>query len=314
VAMVADPSEWTDAEGGPLEPDPPPGTVGDDVAWEIVVGPGTEDAEGWQYSTSFEHLTVKRAGGRASQRLGDVVRRRAWKRIGATAPPADTGETAAAAVQRDAATKKRAVKAFIALVLEMVSRRQIWTLFPWDPSALYFLAAKHRDIYKKLQEQAQDRRLFRPGDPVPPSPLHFRVSDAKGANGSQQPPLHEERTLLDDIRTAAVHSRAAYGFAMLAGHVESVASFLRMQAFGPLTFDAAGGASAEANLEALVEMAKVRPNDVLFAEWRTGGSKRSVLLKSIACVPFFHLSSCMCAHQEERKKERDPNSYLLHPP
>jgi hypothetical protein len=37
--------------------------------------------QGWQYGTVFKHLQYKREGGRASQRFGDVVRRRQWRQV-----------------------------------------------------------------------------------------------------------------------------------------------------------------------------------------------------------------------------------------
>ena len=41
--------------------------------------------------------------------------------------------------------------------------------------------------------------------------------------------------LLQDALCAAMHSRAAYGFAMAAGHVSSVASYIRLHTLQPLT-------------------------------------------------------------------------------
>lgn len=40
--------------------------------------------QGWQYGTVFKHLQYKREGGRASQRFGDVVRRRQWRQVSCT--------------------------------------------------------------------------------------------------------------------------------------------------------------------------------------------------------------------------------------
>ena len=41
--------------------------------------------------------------------------------------------------------------------------------------------------------------------------------------------------LLQDLLCASMHSRAAYGFAMAAGHVSSVASYIKLQTLQPLT-------------------------------------------------------------------------------
>ena len=75
---LLDRPEWTDGSGAA-----PAGVLRlpceDHAGWQLVTGAGT-DAEGWQYGTVFRHLEYKRAGGRASQRLGDTVRRRLWRR------------------------------------------------------------------------------------------------------------------------------------------------------------------------------------------------------------------------------------------
>lgn len=177
------------------------------------------------------HLEYKRAGGRSSARFGDTVRRRLWRRrqgtpaadapalavpadaeAGATAAAAVAAvgegvsvEAAAAAVARDARegeARKKAIKAFLALVLDVLrcgrlggrvlestrmerdcialhcacvhgccrklgplnpdrllsprclslcSRRQLWTLVPWDPAAPFLLAKKHQKVYQELQ-------------------------------------------------------------------------------------------------------------------------------------------------------------------
>lgn len=40
---------------------------------------------------------------------------------------------------------------------------------------------------------------------------------------------------VQDLLCAAMHSRAAYGFAMAAGHVSSVSSYIKLQTLQPLT-------------------------------------------------------------------------------
>ena len=147
MALLDFPS-FSDAEGNPVTLDVPPNKDPDPTKWRIVVSPAT-DREGWQYGTVFQHLSSKRPGGRASQRLGDAVRRRAWIRSdqkpsatavedaeaeGSKATPISSGgfqanerqrfservlsqkerlDEAAASAQRESAAKRRAVKSFI---------------------------------------------------------------------------------------------------------------------------------------------------------------------------------------------------------
>lgn len=101
------------------------------------------------------------------------------------------------------------------------------------------------------QVQAYERRLFTANEDSPASVVHPTTG----------------RTLLQDLLCAAMHSRAAYGYAMAAGHISSVSSYIRLKALAPFTFDAVTGVSAEANVEAVAAMTGIEPADVLQAEW-----------------------------------------------
>lgn len=216
------------------------------------------------------HLEFKRPGGRSSQRFGDMVRRRLWRRRAPSPRPSTQGDEACAlaaaaaaagdssanrtrsrglaspgapgtdasaalagaagaellGVQQGAAgagagggeqsgrsalsayeaeAKKRAMKAFMSLVLDLLQRRRLWSIIPWDPSALLVLYRKHQQVYTELQAQAYERRLFAADLAAPPSRLR-----------------PQQRTMLQDVLAAAMHSRAAYGYPMAAGHVSSV--------------------------------------------------------------------------------------------
>eukprot|EP00887_Chlorella_sp_A99_P004794 scaffold4.g4794.t1 len=233
---------WTDtSEEGKavaLEQLPP-----EEPGWEIVVTPAT-DAHGWQYATVFKHLDYKRPGGRASQRFGDLVRRRLWQRRagagtatalvseddatsralaaaarGSAAEEIAAAEKARAAVEAEA--QRKAIKNFLGMVLDMLSRRSVFQLMPWDPTALPVLLTKHRQVIEELQHDAAQRRMFGEDTPPPPSPLR---------------PGRADHNLLQ-----------------------------------PLQFDAVGGVSAEANNEAVAALAGLDPADILQAgasEWR----------------------------------------------
>lgn len=150
---VLDAPAWSDSTGAPVVLERPPPE--DPAAWELVANPATDDAEGWQYGTVFKHLEYKRAGGRSSARFGDTVRRRLWRRrcgsdseaapaLAVTAAGGEAATAAAAAAAavgagesvaaeaaalaaarevreaRETEARKKAVKAFLALVLDLL--------------------------------------------------------------------------------------------------------------------------------------------------------------------------------------------------
>lgn len=251
---ILDQHAWSDSEGNAVALASPPSPDSPEE-WEVVVSPST-DEQGWQYGTVFKHLQYKRAGGRASQRFGDLCRRRAWQRrdhgvLGSTLEPAAVADPAVAAA-REAEAKNKALRGFITMILDLLSRRKLWNLVPWDPTAVFVVLKTHQEVYKELQTQAYKRQIFSADTDSPPSVLH---PDGSG-------------TLLQDLLCASTHSNAAYGFAMAAGHITSVASYIRLQTVQPLSFNAVAGASVEANNEAVAALAGVHPSDILLAHWR----------------------------------------------
>ncbi|KFM27528.1 Sn1-specific diacylglycerol lipase beta [Auxenochlorella protothecoides] len=274
-----DRAEWTDGTGEGIAVTKPP--TEQPQAWEVVVTPGT-DPEGWQYGTVFKHLEYKRPGGRSTPRFGDVVRRRLWRRRPEAAEAADaaslgsssgSGESVdgtsqdpgaapipprsdsrrrrdAPGAQEDAA-QRRAIKGFLKMVYDLLERRRWWSLAPWDPSALYQVYQKHQQVYATLQVQAYERRLFTAEDEAPLSALQ-----SEGG-----------RTLLQDLLCAGMHSRAAYGYAMAAGHISTVTGYIKLKTLAPFTFDAVGGVSVEANNDSVAELTGIDPGDILLAEW-----------------------------------------------
>jgi hypothetical protein len=276
--------------------------------WEMVITPST-DTEGWQYATVFKHLQYKRPGGRASQRFGDTCRRRAWRKRGGAVDTSSGGNisvaaislnndssstegatintneknnrnagaaasaaasaAAAAAKARETEAKNKAIRGFVTMILDLLSRRNVWTLVPWDPSALFFLYKKHQEIYQQLQQQASQRQIFAADSIPPPSMLHRRSQLLPLENNTKN--IENEggtATLLQDLLCAAMHSRAAYGFAMAAGHITSVTSYIKLQTVQPLTFNAVAGASIEANNEAVAALAGIAPEDILYSMWK----------------------------------------------
>lgn len=220
-----------------------------DRFWMVVVD-ATSDEEGWQYGTVFKHLEYKRAGGRASRRFGDIVRRRRWvKKELSFSQSSVHHRQAEAAFQtkhsNDSAS--RALRTFLKLLVDAVSKKKFWDMIPWDPGAYYVLQQKHKEEYKELLRRARENSL---------------VWD------SMSPLLHEHGTLLQDLLCSAIHSRAAYGFAMQAGHIKDISSYIRLHTLQPLRFDAVGGVSQEANNEAISELTGIPVEHIVQSNWR----------------------------------------------
>lgn len=246
IALL-DQSPWTDSQGNHValidDRDDIAAALEQSNEWDVVIDAST-DAEGWQYGTVFHHLEHKRAGGRASQRFGDVVRRRLWKRRkdgrrNACTLSASLQDRAFQATH-EMESNKKALRAFLKLILDVVSKKKFWDLVPWDPGALYVVQKKHSEDYNSLQ-----------------------CSDGWcGVDMEDNPPL------LQQLIASAVHSRAAYGFAMQAGHIKSVSSYIRLHTLQPLRFDVVGGVSQEANNEAISELTGIAVGDIKQSNWR----------------------------------------------
>eukprot|EP00889_Picochlorum_renovo_P007501 jgi/Picre1/34531/NNA_001999.t1 len=221
-----------------------------DRLYTIVVDAST-DAEGWQYGTVFKHLEYKRAGGRASRRFGDTVRRRRWVRK----KESSFSQSSARHRQADVAfqtkhandSASRALRTFLKLLVDAVSKKKFWDLIPWDPGAYYVLQQKHKDEYSELLNHAKENSLV--WDTMPPL-------------------LHDHGTLLQNLLCGAIHSRAAYGFAMQAGHIKDISSYIRLHTLQPLRFDAVGGVSQEANNEAISELTGIPVENIVQSNWR----------------------------------------------
>ena len=105
------------AARGPFSPSSiPPSSPSSSSQWRLVVDDAS-DPDGWRYASVFKHLEYERQGGRASQRLGDLVRRRRWVREGGGGgSPSSSAASAAAAAAAEAAAAARAAAAASAAV------------------------------------------------------------------------------------------------------------------------------------------------------------------------------------------------------
>jgi hypothetical protein len=248
IALL-DQAAWTSIDGNAVSLDTLSPSLNDQdrvpclgEEWDVVIDHST-DPEGWQYGTVFNHLDHKRPGGRASQRLGDMVRRRKWKRKSGK----DHGRKSAVhqrlaeeVFQATHASESRAkaLRTFTKLILDVVSKKKFWEMIPWDPGSFYVIQRKHSEEYAAMRDRAV------------------------GIN------MNERGTLLQDLICGAAHSRAAYGFAMQAGHIKNVSSYIKLHTLQPLRFDPIGGVSQEANNEAISELTGIAVENILQSNWR----------------------------------------------
>ena len=266
---------WSDSAGDPVPLLAPP-TEG--VGWAVAADDDA-DADGWSYASVFHHVPYPRRGGRASQRIGDFVRRRRWVWVGdgerGGAPVALPPARPDAASRKAAETARRAaaLRAFVVLLASTARRLRLWNMLPLDPTALVVLAPRHAarlaadaklfagarvDLTGGVDGEGddEDAAAAAAGTPSPPRPA---------------PPLSNVRAA--DLVTAALHARAAYGYAAAAGHLASLSSYALMHTVRAVEFDAAGGASAAANSDAACDLAGVSRGALLMAEWGSSVSR-----------------------------------------
>ena len=268
---------WSDSAGDPVPLLAPP-TEG--VGWAVAADDDA-DADGWSYASVFHHVPYPRRGGRASQRIADFVRRRRWVWVGdgerGGAPLALPPARPDAASRKAAETARRAaaLRAFVVLLASTARRLRLWNMLPLDPTALVVLAPRH------AARLAADAKLFA-GARV--DLTGGGVEDEEGADAASaaapagvpppprpSPPASNVRAA--DLVTAALHARAAYGYAAAAGHLASLSSCALMHTVRAVEFDAAGGASAAANSDAACDLAGVSRGALLMAEWGSSVSR-----------------------------------------
>lgn len=249
VALL-DQAAWTAIDGSALSLDALSSSINDQgrvsclgEEWDVVIDHST-DPEGWQYGTVFNHLDHKRPGGRASQRLGDMVRRRKWKRksgedqIGGKSAVHQRIAEEVFQATHASESRAKALRTFTKLILDVVSKKKFWEMIPWDPGSFYMIQKKHSEEYAAMR------------------------AHAVGID------MNEKGTLLQDLICGAAHSRAAYGFAMQAGHIKNVSSYIKLHTLQPLRFDPVGGVSQEANNEAISELTGIAVENILQSNWR----------------------------------------------
>ncbi|KAK9788836.1 hypothetical protein WJX73_008421 [Symbiochloris irregularis] len=160
-----------------------------------------------------------------------------------------------------------ALRAFRAMLGNTLRRRTLWGMVPLDPAAWLVMLHAHSQAL-----QAQERGQMDGGGKILPLGLHHRDADNPSAPEHQDlfnqgcEPEHMH-ALLRRLNCAAMHSRAAYGYAMAAGHLSSLVNFALLQTVHQVSFNAAGGASGQANNEAVAALTGVPIGSLLMAEW-----------------------------------------------
>ncbi|GMH33064.1 hypothetical protein BSKO_00898 [Bryopsis sp. KO-2023] len=206
--------------------------------WRCEVSLHT-DSEGWLYSTGFSRIGVPREGGRASKRATDSVRRRKWM----TVAEGQVNAPSIPARKKRSLMLYRGLRAFVGMFSEVLQRRQIWEVLPWDPGAWLVVHAEHQEYIKAL--------------------LSLEAAIKKCALSTEA----VSKELMLEIECGAVHSRAAYGYVLWAGHMESVDAVVMLHTVHNKYFDPVTGASGEANRKAVCALADIEEEDVLMAEW-----------------------------------------------
>eukprot|EP00884_Botryococcus_braunii_P013087 jgi/Botrbrau1/2177/Bobra.101_2s0015.1 len=281
-----DRAPWSDSQGRSVSLCQPP-TEDEPGEWDLEINAATDD-DGWQYATSFSHIGYARAGGRSCQRLRDLVRRRKWTRmkkgvgLGCLGLPDESGDPvyglprSTSLLQSPAsiwkANKRRkqvekerrgaASRAFWSMVMSSLRRRSLLALWP-DVFALPTLQKAHQEIMAELQAAQLANALFLP---------FLSQSNAQG-DSKIGADAAENKQLLEDLVYAVIHSRAAYGYAMLAGHMSSIYNYAMLQTVHRLDFSPAGGASKEANDDSVLKLTGLDSESLLLSEWNNSIAK-----------------------------------------
>eukprot|EP00210_Caulerpa_lentillifera_P007102 g6795.t1 len=241
--------EWTDINGmAILTPtDFPNNEWMPQVTGELVVRvvelsevSDSTDNEGWHYSTSFDNIHRPREGGRACKRSTDRVRRRKFihkKSVEAFGDGLSIRNHHSVNVQRG-------LQQFMMLLAELNSKRKIWDYLPWDPIAWLLVHTEHQEYlnsFQELQMELKDCLTNREEDNI--------------------------KTLLNDLVLGASISRAAYGYAMAAGHLDTLEAFVTMHAVHSQHFNPVTGASVDANIKAVCDYTGYCKEDIVMSDW-----------------------------------------------
>ena len=211
------------------------------MSFDVVVDANT-DAEGWHYGTVFTHLDSHRPGGRAAQRFGDAVRRRKWMPRGSIHKRMAQEDHAQQMVDGICCARKLAKFAFA-----LLSSRKFWLSLPLDPSAFFLVGRAHRHQHAWLVDHAKERCV---------------------TLGTMPSMLHDHGTLLQDLVCGAIHSVSAYGYPMLAGHLDGALPFVRLHTRKLRRFNSVGGISEAENTHSVSELSGVPQEYIFDINWR----------------------------------------------
>lgn len=250
---------WSDRNGQPVALSSLPEVDGES-GWSIV---RTDDADedGWHYGTAFSRLQYERPGGRASMRMGDLVRTRIWKKtqLDKSGSSGFTRGGARRAHPRvHQATITSVWSAISDLLKDAIQRHRLGNLLSIDVTGLFLVVVQHQQMLRAQQKEQLDRLVVF-GDEKQETSSH-------SSGGS---PVHITTApldLLDLMISGAKYARASYGYVMAAGHLASITTVAKLFFNLPL-FDPIKGVSKSANNRALCELGGFDPEDVLLTEW-----------------------------------------------
>ncbi len=129
----------------------------------------------------------------------------------------------------------------------LLSSRKFWLSLPLDPSAFFLVGRAHRHQHAWLVDHAKERCV---------------------TLGTMPSMLHDHGTLLQDLVCGAIHSVSAYGYPMLAGHLDGALPFVRLHTRKLRRFNSVGGISEAENTHSVSELSGVPQEFIFDVNWR----------------------------------------------
>jgi hypothetical protein len=198
------------------------------------------DADGWKYGFDWWELGSQREGGRASRRATDFVRRRMWVPKAAMVKderPPNSERQGSSQLQRAG----QAWGIFSQLLKGQAKKSGSSQIHAMDPAALIRHSTEDAKLYKSFV-----------GECVP-------LDNSPGST-----------VLISSLLAACYFAKAAYGYAQIMGHMDSLGSWMRMMTVQKLAVDVTSDIDDETNNDAAAKLAGLHAGDILLSNWEGG--------------------------------------------
>jgi len=163
----------------------------------------------------------------------------------------------------------RAIKGFMQLLHGALKDRGLWGM-PLDPVSYAVLLNTHANDVRELQRKTLEAHGRRSRGEVREEGSH------RSAEQESRLLLHgvEDRSsemdsFVEELMSASLYARAAYGYPLLGGYLSSMNSAVFMGTLKTIQFDVVGGASADAHNKALLLETHLKESDLLLSEWKS---------------------------------------------